>query len=91
MNESLFIYVVIVGEIVVVAAFIWLWLEICWEKKHLYWRRPVLMKSWTHQKWKGYRFRRNQLKEEESDFAIGVKRADREQELLRPIEDQSHA
>lgn len=64
MNEiQVLVFWWIIGGIGATAAFIWLFTEICWEKKHLYWLRPADQKDMTHGEWKGYRARWKLLEE----------------------------
>ena len=51
----------IIGGIGAWVALTWFLIEICIEKKHLYWRRPADQKDMTHSEWKGYRYRREEL------------------------------
>ena len=62
MSENQAVWLLI-GTVGIVAALVWFWLEIGFEKKHLYWRRPAHMQDMSHGEWKGYRVRWEQLEE----------------------------
>lgn len=57
MMEVLLIIIAIVAGIIL---FVWLF-DVVYEEKWAYWRRPDHLKDLSHQAWKGYRARWNDL------------------------------